>query len=99
MRPARVSAPPAIYSTGTAAHVAQPLNEPDARLLPREALENPHDDCRLGLVHHQFAVLHVVAQWHGASHPHAALARGGEFIADALANYLALELGEAEQDV
>ena len=55
--------------------------------------------CGLGLVDHQLAVLDVVAHRHEAAHPHAALAGGRELVADALADDLALELGEAQQDV
>ena len=51
------------------------------------------------LVHDQLAVLDVVAERDEAAHPHALLARGGELVADALADDLALELREGEQDV
>ncbi len=64
-----------------------------------EALEDAADDCRLGLVDDQLAVLDVVAERRPAAHPHALLAGGGELVPDALADHLPLELGEGEQDV
>ncbi|WP_428667613.1 hypothetical protein [Reyranella sp.] len=42
----------------------------------------------------QLAVLDPVAHRHEATHPHAAPARGRDLIADALADHLALELGQ-----
>ena len=64
-----------------------------------EAVEDPAHERRLALDHHQPAVLDLVAERRPAAHPHALLARGRELVADALADDLALELGEAEQDV
>jgi hypothetical protein len=46
-----------------------------------------------------FAFIDVVAQRDEAAHPHALLTRGGELVANALADDLALELREGEQDV
>ena len=40
---------------------------------PDEALEDPAHDRGVGLVHHQLAVLDVVAERHVAAHPHALL--------------------------
>jgi hypothetical protein len=37
--------------------------------------------------------------WRAPAHPHAALPGGRELVTDALADHLALELGEGEQDV
>ena len=53
----------------------------------------------LGLVDDELAVAHVVAERHGAAHPHALALGGGDLVADALAGDLALELGEGEQHV
>ena len=65
----------------------------------QEAREDEPDEVRLRLVDHQLAVDDVVAERRHAAHPHALAPRGGELVADALADHLALELGEAEQDV
>ena len=62
-------------------------------------LEDHADGGGFGLVDDELAVLDVVAERHEAAHPHALLAGGGELVADALADDLALELGEGEQDV
>ena len=64
-----------------------------------EALEDHSDGRGFGLVDDQLAVLDVIAERHEPAHPHALLARGGELVPDALADDLALELGEGEQDV
>ncbi len=77
--------------------------EADHRLNARSCLGEDfehaaHPRCLL-LIHHQLPCHDVVAERHLAPHPHAASARGGEFVADPLANDLSLELREAEQDV
>ena len=64
-----------------------------------ETFENHPNGRGLGLVHDQLAVLDVVAERHEAAHPHALLPGGGKLVADALADDLALELREGEQDV
>ena len=64
-----------------------------------EAIEDPAHGRRLALDDHQPAVLDLVAERRPAAHPHALLAGRRELVADALADHLALELGEAEQDV
>ena len=64
-----------------------------------EPLEDHPDDRGLGLVNDQLAVLDVVAERRAAAHPHALASGGGELVADALADHLALELGEGQQDV
>ena len=65
----------------------------------REPFEYHANGCSLGFVYDQLAVFDLVAERDEAAHPHALLARGGELVADALADDLALELGEGEQDV
>ncbi len=47
----------------------------------------------------QRAILDPVAERDNASHPNAALFRGGDLVADALAGDLTLELGEGQQNV
>src|SRR4051812_6844600 len=54
---------------------------------------------RLGLDDDQFAVLDGVAERRHTAHPHPFLLRGGDFVADPLAGYLALELGKGQQHV
>jgi hypothetical protein len=49
--------------------------------------------------HDFFGLGGVVAEWRPAARLHAPLAGRSELVADALADDLALELGEAEQDV
>ena len=71
--------------------VAEPIGQ--------EPLEDHADGRCLLLLDQQLAVLQPVAERDIAAHPHALLARGGELVADALADHLALELGEGEQDV
>ena len=61
--------------------------------------EDRQDVLGLGGLDHQLAVLDHVAEWHRAAHPHPLPAGGRELVADPLADHLALELGEAEQDV
>jgi hypothetical protein len=67
----------------------------DARSRLGEDLEHAAHPRGLILVHHQLPGHDVVAERHLAPHPHAAGAGGGEFVADSLANDLALELGES----
>jgi hypothetical protein len=64
-----------------------------------EALEHHADGRCLGVIHDELTVVDVVAERRPAAHPHAAGARGGELVANALADHLALELSEGEQDV
>ena len=60
----------------------------------RIAPEDQPDGRGLRLIHDQFAVLDVVAERHVPAHPHALLLRRRDLVADALADDLALELGE-----
>jgi hypothetical protein len=64
-----------------------------------EAGEDPADMRGGFLVDHQLPVLDAVAEGRHPAHPHAHLATRGDLVADALGGHLALELGEAEQDV
>src|SRR6266567_9452996 len=60
--------------------------------------DQPHR-LSLGGVDDEFAVLNVIAERDGASHPHALAAGGGKLIADALAGDLPLKLGKRQQHV
>ena len=57
------------------------------------------DPFGLFLVDDQLSVLDLVAERRPAAHPHALLAGGRDFVADALADHLALKLGEGQQDI
>ena len=81
------------------AGAAQLLRQLRRRAEAQEPLEDQPDQFGLFLVDHQLAVDDVVAERRNAAHPHALAARRGELVADPLADHLALELGEAEQDV
>ena len=76
------------------AGAAQLLRQLRRRADAQEPLEDQPDELGLRLVHHQLAVDDVVAERWGAAHPHALAARRRELVADALADHLALELGE-----
>ena len=52
------------------------------------------DGLGLGLVDDELPVLHVVAEWRIAAHPHPLLLGGSDLVADALAGKLPLELGK-----
>jgi hypothetical protein len=60
--------------------------------------EDPPDRLCLLLIYYQLAV-EVIAQRNIASHPHAFLFRGGDFVADTLTGYLSLKLSEREQNI
>src|SRR5215470_8958235 len=47
----------------------------------------------------EFAVLYPIPERRHAAHPHPLPLRGGDLVADALADDLALELREGQQDV
>src|SRR5690242_15692491 len=53
----------------------------------------------LGGVDDERPLARVIAQRHVAAHPHALLLRGGDFIADAFAGDLPLELGKGQQHI
>jgi hypothetical protein len=56
----------------------------------QKSLEDHPDGGGFLCVDDQFAVLDAVAERHEAAHPHALLAGRREFVADALADHLAL---------
>src|SRR5947207_1898563 len=64
-----------------------------------EALEDRPDHPSLCLPDDELVVLDLVAERRPSAHPHAALARCSNFVADALAGELALELREGKQDI
>ena len=64
-----------------------------------EPLEDHPHRLRLGRVHHQLALLHVVSERRPSTHPHALRPRRRELVPDPLGGDLALELGERQQDV
>ena len=66
---------------------------------PDEPLEDAAHDCGVGVDHHELPVLYLVAERHVAAHEHALPPRRPDLVADAFGGDLALELGEAEQDV
>jgi hypothetical protein len=55
-------------------------------------------DFRLALNHNKLAVLRPVAERRDAAHPHSFLLRGGDLVADALADDLTLELRKRQQN-
>src|SRR6476646_11505780 len=57
------------------------------------------DSAGLLLIDHQPPVLDVVAKRRKTTHPHTLFLGGGDFVADTLTGYLALELGKREQHV
>ena len=64
-----------------------------------ELLEDQPYDLGFRFVDHQLSIFDFVAHRDVAAHPHAPLARGGELVADALANHLALELCKGQENV
>jgi hypothetical protein len=54
---------------------------------------------RLAVDHDELVVPHSIPERRHAAHPHPLLLRGGDLVADALANDLALELREGQQNV
>src|ERR1700756_969637 len=74
------------------------LHQPDRAEFGIAAEDRAHD-LRLAVDDAEFAVLYPVPQgWHPA-HPHPLPFRGGDLVADALANDLALELGKRQQHI
>ena len=80
---------------GRGQRLGQPANRAEFQVA---AIDPPHR-LRLGRVHHQLALPHIVAQRHDATHPDPLPLGGGDLVADALAGDLALELGEGQQHV
>ena len=69
------------------------------RLELDEPLEDRADPLGVGFVDDELAVPDLVAERGPAAHPHALLAGGRDLVADALADDLAFELGEGQQNV
>src|ERR1700730_5215731 len=70
------------------AHNTQPVEfglEQRDRAQFRITPEDQPGSRSLRLIHHQFAVLDVIAERHVAAHPHALALRGRNLVADALA--------------
>src|ERR1700730_4914136 len=63
------------------------------------AAENQPNGIGLAVDHDELVVLHSIPERRHATHPHPLLLRGGDLVADALADDLALELREGQQDV
>src|SRR6266516_6349810 len=63
------------------------------------ALKDQPHGFSLGDIDDEFALLNVIAERDGASHPHTLAAGGGKLIADALAGDLPLKLGKRQQHV
>src|SRR5271169_275324 len=63
------------------------------------SLEDMSDRGGFGFDHCQLPLVHLVAERDQTTHPHAFALRGRNFVADALAGYLAFELREREQYV
>src|SRR5258707_4137107 len=65
-----------------------------------EIAREDQPDCRsFFLVDHQFAVLDLIAEGNHATDPKPLLLGGRDFVSDALAGDLSLELGERQQHV
>src|SRR5258707_9940014 len=64
-----------------------------------EPLEDGPNPFCVFFVDNELPVSDLVAEWGPTTHPHALLARGGDLVADPLANNLPLVLGEGQHDV
>src|SRR5947209_13205048 len=81
-----------------AAGVELLLHQPDRAEFGIAAEDRAHD-LRLAVDDNEFAILYPIAERRHAAHPHPLPFRGGDLVADALANNLALELGERQQHI
>src|SRR6202045_4888862 len=63
------------------------------------AAENQANGIRLAIDHDELVVLRSIPERRHATHPQPLLLRGGDLVADALADDLALELREGQQNV
>src|ERR1700730_2030460 len=81
-----------------AAGVELVLQQPD-RAAFGIAAKNESHGLRLAFDDDELAVLRPIPERRTASHPHPFLLRGGDLVADALADDLALELREGQQNV
>src|ERR1700752_3302729 len=74
------------------------LQQPNRAEFGMAAKDRAHD-FRLAVDDDELAVLHSIPKRRYPAHPHPLLFRGGDLVADALADDLALELGEGQQDI
>src|SRR5467141_926404 len=81
-----------------AAGVELVLQQPDRAEFGIAAKNEAHG-FRLAVDDDQLAVLRLIPERRHAAHPHPFLLRGGDLVADALADDLALELREGQQNV
>jgi hypothetical protein len=63
------------------------------------AAEDGAHDFRLALDNDELAILRPIPERRYPAHPHPLLLRGGDLVADALADDLTLELREGQQNV
>src|SRR6266446_5630911 len=81
-----------------AAGVELVLQQPDRAEFGIAAKNEAHG-FRLAFDDDELAVLCPIPEWRHAPHPHPPSLRGGDLVADALADDLALELREGQQNV
>src|SRR5712672_402285 len=74
------------------------LQQPDRAEFGIAAKDEAHD-FRLAVDDDELAVLRLITERRHPAHPHPLLFRGGDLVADALADDLALELCEGQQNV
>src|SRR3984893_14466478 len=77
----------------------QLVSQPPDRAEFGIAAKNEAHDFRLAFDDHELAVLRLIAERRHPPHPHPLLLRGGDLVANALADDLALELREGQQHV
>jgi hypothetical protein len=69
------------------------------RRTAREASEDRADEVCLALIDNELAVFDVVAERRPTAHPHSLSPRGGELVADTLADDLTFELGKGQENI
>src|SRR5207248_10484682 len=74
------------------------LHQPDRAEFGIAAEDRAHD-LRLAVDGNELAVLYPIAERRHATHPHPLPFRGGDLVADALADDLALELRKGQQNI
>src|ERR1700720_4044832 len=77
----------------------QLVSQPPDRAEFGIAAKNEAHDFRLAFDDDELAVLRLIAKRRHPAHPHPLLLRGGDLVADALADDLALELREGQQNI